>query len=246
MTAGKRTAELEAQLSGIAAHMVDIAGCVAAEAETATAVVRSMTEQAARVASLAAILEGAANVMETGVRQQSDALALARTALSTNKPVVDALAQSADGVASISAIISRIAQESRTLSFNARIEAARASVGASAFAVIATEMSTLTSRTKSATDEIGKRALAIARDVNAANEIVAAHGTLVIEQDDLLVTSLGSATQQRDTAVELAAITAEMAGTVERTASAIGRLGANAVAVKMLARQLSKLAASQP
>ena len=87
MRADAATAEpdLAAQLEGIAARLIDIAGCVAAEAEMATAVVRGMTDHAGRVASLAAGLETAAGLMEAGVRQQADALALARASLTTNK-----------------------------------------------------------------------------------------------------------------------------------------------------------------
>ena len=107
-------------------------------------------------------------------------------------------------------------------------------------------MSTLTTRTKNATDEISARASVIAHDVGAANEIVTAYGTLVVEQDELLTTSLDQATRQRGIAVELSAITAEAVGTVEQAASAIGRVGANAVAVKILARRLSKLAQGGP
>lgn len=243
MTAEGALAEpdLTAQLGGIAMRLIDIASCVASEAEMATAVVRGLSGQAGRVASLAAGLEAAAGVMEAAVRQQAEALALARAALTTNKPIIDALEQSVAGVASISIAIATIAQESRMLSLNARIEAARAGTGGSAFAVVATEMSTLATRTRDATEDIGTRASMIAHDVGAANEVAVAYETLVMEQDDLLATSLEHATRQRDTAVELAAITSQTVETVDQAASAIGRVGANAVAVKILARQLSKL-----
>lgn len=230
-----------AQLGGIAARLIDIAGCVASEAETATMIVRGMTEHADRVASLAAGLERAAAMMEAAVRQQADALALARTALATNKPVIDALEQSITGVASINAAIGGIARESRVLSLNARIEAARAGPESSAFAVVATEMSTLATRTKAATDEIAARSSGIVHDVSAASEMVTSHGALVLEQDDLLTASLEHAVGQRQTARDLAAITTETVATVDQAAAAIGRVGANAIAVKVLARQLTRL-----
>lgn len=58
---------------------------------------------------------------------------------------------------------------------------------------------------------------------------------LVTEQDDLLAASPESAGQQRQIASALAEITAE---TVDTAASAIGRVAANAVTVKFLARQV--------
>ncbi|WP_375244337.1 methyl-accepting chemotaxis protein [Sphingomonas parapaucimobilis] len=177
---------LDAHLGNIADRLIDIAGCVASEAEAATASVRSMSDQAERVASLAASLEAAAGIMAGAVRQQAEALAMARESLTANKLVVDTLDQSIGRVASISATIATIAQESRILSLNARIEAARAESGASAFAVVATEMAVLATRTKTATDDIGANALAIAHDIGAAGDMVAAYEMLVSEQDELL------------------------------------------------------------
>lgn len=232
---------LDTHLGSIADRLIDIAGCVVSEAEAATASVRGMSHQAERVASLAADLEAAAAVMAGAVRQQAEALALAREALTANKPIVDALDQSVGRVAAINATIATIAQESRILSLNARIEAARAESGTHAYAVVATEMSALATRTKAATDDIGVSATAIAHDIGAAGKVVAAYELLVSEQDELLARSLDHASGQRSTARELAAITAEAVGTIDQAASAIGRVGAHAVVVKVLARQLSRL-----
>ena len=233
---------LRAQLGAMAARLTDIAGCVASEAEAATAVVRGTAEQSHRIADLAAMLAEAASAIEESARRQAETLAHVRAGLAINKPVIDALTRSAEGVASISADVSVIARESQMLSFNARIEAARAGDAGRTFAVVAAEMSALTGRTKQATDDIGVRASAIARDVGAADEVVAAHEALTVEQDKLLSASLGQAMRQREAAVELAMITADTADAADRTATAIGRVGANAVAVKILARQLAKLA----
>ncbi|GAA3260016.1 hypothetical protein GCM10020258_22220 [Sphingomonas yabuuchiae] len=231
---------LDAHLSDIADRLIDIAGCVASEAEAATASVRGMGDQAERVASLAASLEAAAGVMAGAVKQQAEALALARESLSANKPIVDTLDQSIGRVASISAAIATIAQESQILSLNARSKPL-GPIGASAFTVVATEMSVLATRTKTATDDIGASALAIAHDIGAAGDMVAAYEMLVSEQDELLTRSLDHAAAQSDAAQELATITAEAVGTMDQAASAIGRVGAHAVAVKVLARQLSRL-----
>jgi methyl-accepting chemotaxis protein len=205
---------------------------------------RGTTEQAHRIAQLAAALAEAAAAIEEGARRQTETLAHARATLAINKPVIDALTRSADGVASISVTVSDIARESQMLSLNARIEAARSGATGEAFAVVAAEMSALSGRTKLATDEIGERAAGIARDVGAAEDVVAAHEALAAEQDELLITSLDQAQRQREAAAELLMITTDTVDTVDRTAAAIGRVGANAVAAKMLARQLAKLGRS--
>lgn len=237
--------EFHNQLCNIATRLLDIAGCVATEAENATAMIRGVTDHATRVASLASALEAAANEVEASVRRQVAALAEARTHLAAKKPIIEQLAQSVEGVAAISATIAGIAAESRMLSLNARIEAARSGAEGGAFAAISAEMSTLTTRTALANASIGERSLRIAETVTAADDVAAAHGALVQDQDHLLAASLQSAGQQRQIASELAHITADTAGTVDRAASAIGRVGANAVAAKVLARQISKLASDK-
>jgi methyl-accepting chemotaxis protein len=182
-------------------------------------------------------LAEAAAAIEEGARRQTETLAHARATLAINKPVIDALTRSAEGVASISVTVSDIARESQMLSLNARIEAARSGDAGGAFAVVAAEMSALSGRTKLATDDIGKRAAGIARDVGAAGDVVVAHEALAAEQDELLITSLDQARRQREAAAELLMITTDTVDTVDRTAAAIGRVGA----ARMLARQLAKL-----
>lgn len=234
---------LNDQLSSMAVRLTEIAGCVAAEAEAATAVVRSMVDQATRVSELASRLDAAASLIEAGVQSQAGALALARSAFVANKPVIAALESSIAGVAAISDVIGAIASESRILSLNARIEAARSDTNSRSFAAVAGEMSTLATRTKNATNEIAFRASAIADDVGAANEVAVGFEELVAKQDALLATSLEQAASQRGTSHDMVAITSKIAETVDQTATAIGRIGANAIAVKVLARQLSKLSA---
>ncbi|MBW6522519.1 hypothetical protein KZ810_03330 [Sphingomonas sp. RHCKR47] len=237
-------ADLSAQLSGIAARLIDVAGCVASEAEAASILVRGMTDHASRVASLAFGLEAAASTMEAAVRRQADALAIARAELAANKPVIDALEQSIAGVSSISAAIAEVAQESRILSLNARIEAARAGVDGAAFGVVAAEMSGLAIRTKTAADDIVVRSSRITTDLDATNGTVASYSIMLVEQNGVLEATLNDAMRQRSTAAELAMITTETEDTVDQAATAIGRVGANAVAVKVLARQISKLSRS--
>ncbi len=231
----------DGQLRAMAERLTDIASQVAAEAEATTATVRDLVEQAARIATLAKALELTATTTEASMSRQAATLATARQRFDGNAPVVEELAQSIDGVAAISATIGGIAQESRILSLNARIEAARTERQTGAFAAVAAEMSILTRRVMTANEEIGNRAHDIARDVGAASDVVVSHATLLHEQDELIVASLAAAGQQRDAAVELSVITANAAEALDAAARAIGRVGAGAVAAKVLARQLGRL-----
>lgn len=237
-----RTAEQhdDTRLGSISARLLDIADRVASESEAATTVVRGVADHAVRIAALASALEDAAAAAEEDFRRQSRALRAAREALAVNQPTIEALRGSVEGVASISNDIARIARESRMLSLNARIEAARSGGDRGAFAAISIHMSALTDGTAAANAAIAERSSALARDVEAANEVATAHGALVEEQDALLAAALDGAGRHRRIASELAGITAETAATVHEAASAIGRVGANAVAVKVLARQVAK------
>lgn len=231
----------DTQLRAMAERLTDIATQVAQEAEATTATVRDLAQQAARIASLASALEATANDTGTAMARQAGTLHAARDRFARDAMAVEELGRTIDAVAAISATIGGIAQESRILSLNARIEAARHDRGAPSFAAVAAEMSVLTDRVRTANGAIGDRAQEIARDVRVARAVVASHGTLLDEQDGLIAASLTASGQQRDAATELSAITADAAAALNATAQAIGRVGAGAVAAKVLARQLRRL-----
>lgn len=227
----------------IAAQLTDIAGALARDAEAATAIVRGMTDEAREMAELAASLEHAANLMDGTVRHQAEILAHARQSASANKPAIDALAQSIESVAAISRTIAGIARQSRVLGLNARIEASRSAAGASGFVAVAQELTTLAGQTKHATDDIASRSDVIERDIRAARDIVASHDQLLGTQETILADTLEHAGQHRDSASALAAITTRVGQTIDQAACAIGRLGASATAVRILARQVTRLIA---
>ncbi|NJC35082.1 methyl-accepting chemotaxis protein [Sphingomonas jejuensis] len=242
MKAAGEAASLPDQLAEIAARLTDVADAVATEAEAAVQLVRMMTTQAHDVAELSAGLVTAADEIESNVRQQGEALGAAATALSTNRPALDALAGSVENVSAIAAAIGRIARESRILSLNARIEASRGGDAGRGFSAVAMEMSTMSDRTRLATDDIAERASVIARNVDAASAIMSSHDAIVSSQNDIVESALESAARQREAAATLASITADTAATIDRAAAAVGRVGANAVAVRLLARQIGRLA----
>lgn len=242
--AGLLAVKPDEALGGMAARLIDIAGCVAQEAELATAAVRGMIDQASRVAALAAHLEAAAGVMEELVRQQVGTLAEARAALSANTPVIAALDESIVSIAAITDVMATVARESHILSLNARIEAARVDARNSAFGSVAAEMSTLAARSKIATGQISAQSSHIATSIRAATEVANGYQALVAEQQTVLARASDHAADKRATSREMVAITTEIVGIADHAAAAIGRVGATAVAVKVLARQLSKVQAA--
>lgn len=229
-------------LADLAARLTDMATHVAREAETAASSIRALVDQAHQVADLAAALDDAAAELEAEVRQQNAALGTARDELADHRPAVAALERSPDRLASISRTIAELARQTNVLSINARIEAARSGPEARGFAAVASEMSGLASQTKQATGDIGQSADLIAHDVRSARAIVISQDALVANQTELLGSALDSAARQRKTAAALAALAAEGADRVDVAASSVGRVGATAIAVKMLAREIARRA----
>ena len=231
----------DATLAQIAPRLIDIAQLVAAEAESATATIRAFADQAGQIATLAATLEDAANRMEDGVAVQAAALVEMRSSLAHNEPAVAGLARSADSMAAICTAIGRISRQSRLLALNARIEASRGGVEGAGFAAVAREMSGLAEQTKTATDDVTARAGAIATSADAARAVVESHTALVETQHALLSTTRDHAARQRRAAADLVAISGESASAIDEAALRMGRLGAAAVTVKTLARQIARL-----
>ncbi|MFD1788266.1 methyl-accepting chemotaxis protein [Sphingomonas floccifaciens] len=219
-----------------------MAASVASESEAASCAIRAFTDQAQQVASLAELLDAAAVKLECEVREHNAVLMTARAALSEQRPVVDALERSPEGLAIISRTVQEIARQSKMLSINARVEAARSGPEARGFAAVAFEMSELAKRTQVAKGDIGSSAEEIARDVHAVQVLVHSQDGLVTSQADLLGSALDHAKHQRDTASSLAMLASEGAERVSAAANSIGRVGATAVAVKMLAREIAKRA----
>jgi methyl-accepting chemotaxis protein len=126
-------------------------------------------------------------------------------------PEVQALATTVDAASTIVALISEIASQSRTLSFNAAIEAARSHADARGFVVVASEMKNLASQTAQATRQIDQYLEDIrhaARSVSGAIDIAARSAETVDSSAAAIAEEV--ADQVRATG-EIAAATEEMA-----------------------------------
>ncbi|MCI4589789.1 methyl-accepting chemotaxis protein [Sphingobium sp. BYY-5] len=166
--------------------------------------VRAVAQDTERLA--ASINEVGASASRT--RHSAHSGAVATRALN---PEVQALSVTVDAASSIVALISTIAAQSRTLSFNAGIEAARSDADTRGFTVVASEMKSLASQTAEATRQIDdylediRRA---ARSVTGAIDIAARS----VETADSSAAAIADqvADQIRATG-EIAAATEEMA-----------------------------------
>ncbi|MFZ2997123.1 methyl-accepting chemotaxis protein [Sphingobium sp.] len=141
-------------------------------------------------------------------------------------PEVQALATTVDAASTIVALISQIAGQSRTLSFNAGIEAARSQGDARGFAVVASEMKSLSTQTADATRQIDRYLDDIRRaaaSVSSAIEIAARSAETI----DFSAAAIADevADQIRATG-EIAAATEEMACHIANAAAQADALSA--------------------
>lgn len=225
----------------IATRLDDIASGVATEAAQLTQGLRAIGEHSRDITRLAADLELTARAIDEGLKSQLAAVAEARREFADNRPALDALTSSADVIASMSGRIREIASQSRLLSLNARIEAARSATG-TGFGVVAEAMGQLASQTRTTTNDIDDEATHIERSVVTAGRIIQT-GTNLADHQHVVIGEVATTTvRQRLAAEELRRLTAETVDRVDNAAMGIGRVASAASIVGLLARQMKTLA----
>ena len=141
-------------------------------------------------------------------------------------PEVQALATTVDAASTIVALISQIAGQSRTLSFNAGIEAARTQGDARGFAVVASEMKNLASQTADATRQIDRYLEDIRRaagSVSGAIDIAARSAETVDSSAAAIADEVADQIRATD---EIASATEEMARHIANAAAQAEALSA--------------------
>ena len=215
---------------------------VAAASEEASTNVQTVSAAAEELS--ASITEIARRVAESA-KISGDAVSEAGRA----DQMVQGLADAAQKIGDVVALITDIAEQTNLLALNATIEAARAGEAGKGFAVVAAEVKNLATQTAKATEEIGgqiggiqsatKDAVAsiqgIGKTIGEINEIASAIAAAVEEQ--------GAATQEIARNVEQAAAgTADVSSNIVGVTKAAGETGQVSAQVLEVAGQLSKQA----
>lgn len=229
-------------LREVARSLSDIAATVGREAAAATDSVRRSAEQAEQTAAFAGELDAAAALIENSVRRQWEIIEEAKAAAAGNDAVIAALGSAADGIGAISTLIAGIADRSRLLALNARIEAARTGEAGRGFDVVANEMKSLSEQTRDATRNIERRTDVLHGDVGNTRTLFDAsvHRT----SRNMRITSelVEAAERQRTAATAVAQLTRRTVEDIEEAAATIGRVSSAAITVDVLARHVVKAA----
>ena len=162
------------------------------------------------------------------------------------RAVIGELSDASTTIASVTGLITDIAQQTNLLALNATIEAARAGEAGKGFAVVASEVKNLATQTAKATGEIGQQISGIQ---SASSEAVDAIKNIVktIAEIDQISTSIASAVEEQGTATgeisnsvrEASTGTREVTASIANVAKAATETGSAASQVTASSAQLA-------
>lgn len=184
-------------------------------------------ETAGNVNNVASAAEELSSSISEISRQVSESTRIASEAVSeveiTNAKV-QGLAEAADKIGQVVALITDIADQTNLLALNATIEAARAGEAGKGFAVVASEVKNLANQTARATDEISTH---IGEIQVATTDAVEAIGSIggTIRQVNEIASAIAAAVEEQGAATSEIARSAEQAAAgTQSVSSSIGEV----------------------
>jgi methyl-accepting chemotaxis protein len=222
-SANKLTAQLAAgaaELEATARAMTNSAGQANAQAAAVAAAAEQAGASVQTVASAAEELS--ASIGEIG-REVARSAEMSRKSVEEARrtdAIVRTLAEGAEKIGQVVALINDIAGQTNLLALNATIEAARAGDAGKGFAVVASEVKNLANQTAKATDEIGTQIGDIQSATRDAVGAIRGIGTTV-EEVSKIATAIAAAVEEQGAA------TSEIARNVQQTAQAARDVSGN-------------------
>jgi len=165
------------------------------------------TRASERVSAVAAATEEMASSVAEIARQISEATRATGSAVEEaehGNTEMRVLAETAQKIGEVVALIHQIANQTNLLALNATIEAARAGDAGKGFAVVASEVKALAQQTAQATDEIGAHVNAIQSATGRAVAAIRGVGTTIARIDEITTTIAAAVEEQEATTREIA------------------------------------------
>jgi methyl-accepting chemotaxis protein len=134
------------------------------------------------------------------------------------------LGQSSAEIGAVIKVITSIAQQTNLLALNATIEAARAGEAGKGFAVVANEVKELAKQTAKATDDIGRKIIAIQADTKDAVAAIGTMGGVINQINDISATIATAVEEQSATTNEMTRNASEAAGGAGNILTNIGEV----------------------
>jgi len=204
------------------------ATAVAAAAEEASSNVQT-------VASAAEQLSSSIHEISRQVTQSSEVANRAVRDAALTDQQVQGLAQAANKIGEVVALITDIADQTNLLALNATIEAARAGDAGKGFAVVASEVKNLANQTSKATEEIGSQIGNIQGATQAA--VMAIQGIAeTIGEIDRIGAAIAVAVEEQGAATQ------EIARNVEQAATGTNEVSSNILGVNEAASETGRAA----
>jgi methyl-accepting chemotaxis protein len=245
-------------LSAAAQQMESTARSMAATAEQtnqqSNAVAAASEETSANVQAVAAATEElAASAGEIGQQISHTSNVAAKAVENTRRTNdrVQTLAQGAQKIGDVVALINTIAGQTNLLALNATIEAARAGEAGRGFAVVAAEVKELANQTAKATEEIATQIGHIQEATSDAVTAIRDIGATIEEVHHVAVSVAAAAEEQQAAAQEIARNvqeaahgTSEVTGNIVQVQQAATDAGSAAAQVLSAAGELSRNSAA--
>ena len=208
------------------------------------------TRASERVSAVAAATEEMASSVAEIARQVSEATRATSSAVEEaehGNTEMRGLAETAQKIGEVVALINQIASQTNLLALNATIEAARAGDAGKGFAVVASEVKALAQQTAQATDEIGAHVGAIQSATGRAVAAIRGVGTTITKIDEITTTIAAAVEQQEATTREIASNvdgaargTAAVSTTIAEVSGAVTEAGLEASSVAEAAAALAR------